>query len=284
MEMNRNPFIIRGIHELHMEIGEHGYVRADPLWWKKSGVCSPFSRLYLVTAGTGWLRIGEQICRLCPGYAYLVPAGLLFDFGCEDYIEKLYFHIYLTKPDGYDLAQGLSKVADWPMEDGWLERMTALYQSDRWLDAMELKSGIYDILIRLLAQYPEKNEPLPHYSPLVDQGMRYIREHLAARIGAGELAAALYVSESVLTRAFQQEVGKTVRQYGEDMVFAEAQRRLLETDEPLAVISDALGFCDQFYFSRRFRQRHGESPRSYRDRLRTAEGMLRPITGSLKPE
>ena len=30
MEMNRNPYITKGINGLHMEIGEHGYVRTDP--------------------------------------------------------------------------------------------------------------------------------------------------------------------------------------------------------------------------------------------------------------
>lgn len=280
MEMNRNPLIIRGIHNLHMEIGEHGIVRAESAWWKGSEIRSPFSRLYLVTAGEGWVKTENRIQKLQPGHAYLIPAGMLLDFGCEEYIHKLYFHIHLTRPDGYDLVRGQSRVGEVEMDGRQLQQMMALYQSDCWLDAVELKSGIYNILIRLLRQFPQINEPISLYSPLVERGMRYVQEHLSVRIGIEELAGRLYVSPSMLARTFRREVGKTIRRYVEDMVFLAAQKRLLETDAPLSEISDELGFCDQFYFSRRFRQRYGESPGSYRRRLKMADG---PFVHNEKP-
>ncbi len=278
MQIKRNPVIIKGTYDLHMEIGESGYARTDPLRWRVEGVRMPFSRLYLVKAGEGWLRTDGQTVVMRPGYAYFIPAGLPLSYGCDDYVEKLYFHVRLTKPDGYDLAEGLSCFAECPMEEGWLDRMIAFYQSDRWMDALALQGGLYEMLSRLLQQYPVKHQPIPLYSPLTEQTMRYVQEHLSVRLSSGEIAAALFVSQSALSRTFRQETGKTIRQYVEDMVFSKAQKQLLETDRSLGRISETLGFCDMFFFPRRFRQRYGEPPSVYRKRLQ-AESMLRlPVT------
>ena len=268
MEMSRNPIVTKGINDLHMEIGENGYVRTDPDWWRSTGVCSPFSRLYLVTAGEGWLKTAEQTCRLRPGRAYLVPAGLTFDHGCSDYVEKLYFHLYLTKPDGYDLTAHFARIEDIPVAWEELTAMVNRYAGHNRLDAFSLKSDIYRIMTGLLRRYPEKDEPLPQYSTLTEDTMRYIQEHLSVQITAAQIAAALFVSPTVLTRTFRREVGKTMRQYVEDMVFQAAQIQLTETNRPLSDISEQLGFCDAFYFSRRFHQRYGEPPSAYRKRLK----------------
>lgn len=280
MEMNRNPYITKGINGLHMEIGEHGYVRTDPDAWRRAGVCSPFSRLYLVTGGEGWLKAGETVCRLLPGYAYLVPAGLTFSYGCGEYMEKLYFHIHLIKPDGYDMAMGLSRIEKLSVEAGQLAGMVRRYHSHSWLDALSLKSDIYGVVSALLRQYPEKDEVLPVLSPLTQRAVRYVQEHLSVRITAAQVAKEMFVSQTVLARLFRREMGKTLRQYVEDMVFQAAQIRLTETDWPLTEISEQLGFCDAFYFSRRFRQRYGEPPSEYRKRLKTAGQALLPFAES----
>ena len=281
MEMNRNPYITKGINGLHMEIGEHGYVRTDPDAWRRNRVCSPFSRLYLVTGGEGWMKYGETVCSLLNGNAYLIPAGLTFGYGGGEYMEKLYFHIHLIKPDGYDMAMGLPRVEKMAITAQQLNDMVQRYHSRSWLDALSLKSDIYGIVSALLRQYPEKNDRLPTLSLLTEQAARYVQEHLSVRITAAQVAESLFVSQTVLSRRFRQEMGKTLHQYVEDMVFQAAQIRLTETDQSLAQISEELGFCDAFYFSRRFRQRYGDPPSAYRKRLKTASQALVPVVKAL---
>ena len=62
----------------------------------------------------------------------------------------------------------------------------------------------------------------------------------------------------------EKETGKTVGQYLDNLLWAEAKRRLLLSDASVRAISEELGFCDQFYFSRRFRQLFGVTPSYYR--------------------
>jgi AraC-like DNA-binding protein len=50
-------------------------------------------------------------------------------------------------------------------------------------------------------------------------------------------------------------------------MMAVAAKRIAETNQPLRVIAEELGFCDEFHFSRRFKQIAGVSPAVYRKRL-----------------
>ena len=64
--------------------------------------------------------------------------------------------------------------------------------------------------------------------------------------------------------------------YIDDLVMYSAQRRLLHTDLSVNEVSETLGFCDQFYFSRYFKRRCGESPLKYRKRMRTVDFGTQP--------
>jgi len=59
--------------------------------------------------------------------------------------------------------------------------------------------------------------------------------------------------------------------YMDDQLIQAAQWKLLRTGDSVEKISTQLGYCDQFYFSRRFRQLSGESPLQFRKKLRAAD-------------
>ncbi len=260
--INRN--LIAGIKSLRVEIGAGGWAMLDPGGWRGKDPSVPFSCLYLMKSGECWVNTPHQSVTLRGGYGYLIPAGTSLEYGCRVPAEKLYFHLYMTKPDGYDLVQGWNRVVDTPLEEGWLDRMIAHYNGDTWMDVIAIKEGVMEVLGRLLLQFPEQNTPIPRYSPAVEQAMRYVQDNLSIQLSVGEVAAGLAMSPSTLTKRFRRETGKTLRQYVEELVFAAVQKRLIETDWPLSAISEQMGFCDQFYFSRRFRARYGMSPLSYR--------------------
>ena len=80
----------------------------------------------------------------------------------------------------------------------------------------------------------------------------------------GEIAAALFVSKLVLQKTFKADVEKPIGQYIDGCLMAHAERDLLDPTLSIKDISDRLGFCDQFYFSRKFSEAHGISPRRFR--------------------
>ena len=77
MQIECSPLAIYAINNLTMRISGSGYVVTDD-HWRSSNVCSPYSRLYLVTAGSGELETNGVVIPMTAGHAYLVPAGLLY--------------------------------------------------------------------------------------------------------------------------------------------------------------------------------------------------------------
>lgn len=267
MHFEYNRELIENINRWNMEIDDSGFVYLSHDNWCSEAVCSPFSRVYLISDGEGQIDIGKERLLLRPGYAYFIPAGLTFSYGCADYLEKLYFHLRLVKPDGYDLACGLKFMAECPVERSLFENMLRRYRGNSWEDVLELEQEIRALTFRLLNQYDIMGKSVAAYSLLVEETMRYIHAHLSAGVTARQIAEALFVSEITLSRRFRQETGRTIHRYVEDMVFQAACKRLAVSSQPIGEISGELGFCDPFYFSRRFHQLYGEPPSRYRSRL-----------------
>lgn len=79
-----------------------------------------------------------------------------------------------------------------------------------------------------------------------------------------ELARLADCSVRHLTRGFRERTGLTVHQFVEQQRCALARQWLRETDLPIAVIAERLGFGSPAYFSTAFRRLVGQSPREYR--------------------
>lgn len=232
--------------------------------WSMDLQGAPYSRLYYFTKGEAWLESGGKRMALQAGNFYFVPAGLPFKAGCKESAEKYYFHLNLLKRDGYDLAMELNEVVGFPVSGERLDRLAALCKEQSLRGALQLKTLLMEDLLQVFEQQEIGGDPASAYSLPVQQTVKYIRKHLSVRLSVRELAEQLYLSERTLNNAFHRELGKTVGRYIDEMVFFEAQRRLLLTDHAIGEISEALGFCDQFYFSRRFKEHCGKTPSAYR--------------------
>ena len=272
MYLEENKVLADGMNHLEIRLGDHGYVQVDRTWHSEQ-VCSPFSRLYLVRRGEGLLRVGGNSLTMRPGFAYWIPAGLCFDYLCENAMEKLFFHVQALKPDGYDLLMGMGRVETRPLPAGEPDRLLALYRRRDYEAALLLKAAITALTADMAKGGALEEQVIRDYSPAVADTIRYIRRHLSLQLSVRELAGRLYLTPNAQGRQFRQETGLTIGRYIDDLLFFSAQAQLIGSDKTIREISDALGFCDPFYFSRRFKQRYGQTPGAYR-RLQEANGRL----------
>lgn len=81
----------------------------------------------------------------------------------------------------------------------------------------------------------------------------------------GEYAALLNSSTALLNRAAKAYFHKTLSQLIADRVILEAKRELYLTSKPVKLIAYELGFNDEFYFSRYFKNKLKISPQFFRD-------------------
>ena len=96
----------------------------------------------------------------------------------------------------------------------------------------------------------------------------YIEAHLEKTISIEALAGIVGLSKYHFARAFKQSEGLTPHDYLLQCRVRRAQELLANTDLSLAEIALASGFSDQSHCARRFRERVGITPRSYRWSMR----------------
>jgi AraC-like DNA-binding protein len=94
---------------------------------------------------------------------------------------------------------------------------------------------------------------------------RYIRENLTQRMTLARAAAAADLSPNYLAHLLKKETGKTFTEMVTERRMAKARELLAHTMMRISEIAGAVGFEDQAYFSRRFKQCFRVAPRVYRD-------------------
>ena len=98
--------------------------------------------------------------------------------------------------------------------------------------------------------------------------VRYCREHLERRITLADAAAAAGLSATYLAHLLKKETGKSFVDLLTERRMERARELLAHTPQRIADVAAAVGYDDEAYFARRFRQCVGRSPREYRKAAR----------------
>jgi len=265
MNTKKNPYFAENISQLDLQISFSGYAQTDSTWYQPP-MPFPYSRLYYVTEGSGLLTSDTESVVLEPGYVYLAPSGSLCGFSCEKSVSKLFFHVRITMPNGCDLFSCSRTFARLPFPVSRTESLCDWYFSSDTVNQAIAKGVLWETVAAFAASQATEIERQDYYSQNVRSAIRYISENLRATLTVGEIAENIFCSSKTLTNSFRQELGITVGRYIENLIMQEAQWKLLDTNMPIGQISRELGFCDQYYFSRRFTKRYNLSPTDYRSR------------------
>ncbi len=265
MKFSQQPLFPINAGKANISIAAGGFVVTDETWCREP-VSDPFSRLYYVTDGSGVIYSDTESMKLEAGYVYLAPCGTKFGHYGTDSVEKLYFHIGMILPNGYDFLDGFDHFARLPWSIESTRKMTKWYLGDDFTEHLLLKGEIYRTVLAFIAA--EKYTPIHRikYSVLVTNAIKYIRQNLSAALTVQDIADNALCSRGKLSASFKEELGQSTACYIENLLMHRAQTMLLYTDYTIGEISSMLGFCDQFYFSRRFKQHFSLSPKEYRKR------------------
>ena len=262
-----NYHVLNWINSLKINVHDCGYAELGTEW-QRSNVCSPYTRLYYIHHGEGFAYKDGQYTRLRAGYMYLIPIGYRYNYGCDDHMDQLYFHINITLPSGLDLFAQCSRVYELPIDRAEIERLVMLYRSPDMADALSIACCLYRDVAAFITKADMEARPPFSYSDMLQRLFPIIRQRLSAKLTIADLASEMNVSQSTLTKRFNTEMEMTLGQYLDSMLCQRCQQMLLFSDDSIGVISDKLEFCDQFYFCRYFKKHQGETPSQYRKRMK----------------
>ena len=248
------------LESINMEILEAGETTLGT-WWKTNNICSPFTRIYVVTGGTGYLDFDGQTITMTKNNIYVIPAGFTFSYHCESGFSKIYFHISLRQQNGYDIFEKINQC--FTFSDSTLaSSIKQNFSTDSLTKVIEIKSYLFSIVHQCLSQ--KKVIKNSHYSDLILETISYITQNLSAQLSVNEIATALMISPVKLRKAFKRELKVPIGKYIDNLIMVTAENKVRQGTSSISQISEELGFSDQFYFSRCFAKKFHMPPLKYR--------------------
>lgn len=234
--------------------------------WQSANSRAHFTRIYLPISGEGKVCCEGQELLLTPGNIYLIPADTQYAYRCDDSLEKLFIHIVIPRYDRNDLFHGHKAPIVFPDLEGCLPRLQR-HLGDSFADSLQIRACLLSIVAQAMAVSDLPDPGKNRCSALTENALAYIESHLSARLSSETVSGALHISTSTLQKRFRAEAGISMGRYISDRLLSAAANTLYTTDLSIREVSERLGFCDQFYFSKRFSKHYGISPSAYRKSL-----------------
>ena len=103
---------------------------------------------------------------------------------------------------------------------------------------------------------------------ITEKAEHFIRMNFSEDISIEEIAQKLHVHPSHLMRTFKKEKGMTISHYRNLTRMKEAKDLLTNSNLSIIEIAIIVGFNNQQYFSRVFKEEVGVSPKEYRQNKR----------------
>jgi two-component system response regulator YesN len=168
------------------------------------------------------------------------------DMSLEERIAVFYhFNLYWSEFSGKDFSHYYEEVAHFQW---W-------YQWKEWLD------GIRRLVLKKIGETSAEFASIE----AIHKAVNYIREHMDKEITLGELLHLTGMSKSYFSSNFKKITGKTFVNYLNDMRIDSAKKYLIETKQSIYWIARQVGYTDEHYFRRIFKERTGENPKMYRE-------------------
>lgn len=148
-----------------------------------------------------------------------------------------------------------------------LKEIVNLLNSQESIHTFEIISKVFTIWSKLFIMF----KPLLTGTPVIQndrakQMILYIQKHFSEPMTLSNLASHLQLSRSETSREFKRHLNQTMSEYLLHYRLKTAQKLLVETKEPIVTICYQCGFNDQSYFTKKFREVVGLTPKQYRNK------------------
>lgn len=267
-----------------------GYEALNADWnWKN--VCSPYARIYLVTSGMAYTRIGTCIHKLTPGHLYIIPPFTRHDDICEGPFSLYYIHFYENTS-----SESIFDIFDIPLQLPATYIYTALIQRlqeiNPYRHLRNIDPDVYDnpktlsaylsvhetisyyrkietqgILNLIIARFIEnaRKRTTTYYDNRIEKCIRHIHANLDKKLHITSLAEMSCMTHDHFTRLFRHVNGITPLQYINNKRIERAQILLLTTRKKVCEIAFDVGIENTAYFNRLFKNITSLTPKHYRE-------------------
>jgi AraC-like DNA-binding protein len=240
----------------------------------------------LCLAGRGWVAPAgtpdAPRCLVEPGDALLVAPEVPHSYAADENDPWSISWFHFAGPRAHQFAAqwgvppGISKgpvTSLWALHD-LMERMIELRRKGFSRAVLMEVNALGEVaLARLYSDAglspigPPGADPakdVPNRAHKLQRALAFLQVNFTRELTVAEVAQACHVSASWLFHAFPEHTGFSPLHYAINLRLQEACRLLALTDRKVAEIAVAVGYEDEFYFSRLFKKHLELSPDAYR--------------------
>ncbi len=173
--------------------------------------------------------------------------------------QKYHFAILAALISRLCLEEGLDQEVAYGMSDLYIQKV----------DTLTTVHQVYELRDRMVNDYTntmhntKKNQS---YSRQTSKAIDYISNNLNTRITLTDLAEALDMTPSYLSKLFSKETGQSISNYIKEEKLKAAANMLQYSDISITAISEYYHFSSQSHFTASFTEYHGLTPKKYRDK------------------
>lgn len=149
---------------------------------------------------------------------------------------------------------GYSKSVLWETEEQQYDLMQNINRKEDFLVFLE------EFEEKLASVIDEQDD-----NYIVRKVKKYVKQHYTEGIILKDLSSEFGVTNTYLSMLFKKETGETLKDYLTALKINKAKELLRETNEQVAEISKEIGYDNEHYFSRIFKQKTGMTPTQYRN-------------------
>lgn len=252
-----------------------------PNWYFFWHLHNSAAELVVITAGHGFLNIGNKKIPLSKGYVCIVPPHILHYYSSSEHDALNYYSIGIqTEDTDNELAfffRNLDcSVIPMESENCFLEsscRVLAaqLKSNGNYADEV-FQSVLYGMLIWIRRQAQTMRiEPVAHSKFAIQDVLAYISEHYPENLNLNQLSHRFGISPVHLSRLFKQVCGISPINYVIYYRITQAVIMLQKTDMSIADITSAVGYQNQAHFTKLFSQHIGYTPTDFRTKIKAEQ-------------
>lgn len=164
----------------------------------------------------------------------------------------------------YDIISELKKmllILNLQFRLDFEERINEVLRLEQYCAIEEFEASLFNLLLTF-CQF--KTEHKAAISPLIINTIQYVNRHYQESISLYEIADAMNVSASYLSRVFNAEMGVSLPYFINELRIRKAKHLLCETNLKIGEIALQCGMQNVQYFCMKFKQLTAMRPQEYR--------------------
>lgn len=247
--------------------GHHGYEL-------KPRLVPDHNFIYILRGRVAWVIDGKR-WNMGVGDLVIVPPQIgHHGFSLTQRVDLVSVHVEVNLPGGQDVFNLLNPprfqhVPRGSLLDRYFRGIASEFDRSAEEEIHLMLPGWTHLIVRELIRLDAQSNLLrPRVAdPLVAKLLEELDQQITRPVMLTELAARSGFSPQHLNRIFQRALGMTPLQYLLRLRLERAATLLREARLTVHAIGKQVGFADAYYFSRLFRQYHGQSPVQYRNAM-----------------